>query len=236
MKQIHKMLIALVAIVAMTTSVHAGSFGLGVTGALMNIEASGTETEGTAADESMKTATAGNNAFIGSIFAEYTFDGMMGMTFGVDYVPGSADVNSKKLSRTDTETSVEGDATTNADSRTKSANAEIENHMTYYVELPIHSSGMFVRLGHVEMDVNTTENLDGNSGSYGNQSVDGIAVGLGIKQELSDTLYYKGMVSHTEYDGFTLKETGQTATSKANSIKVDGIETTKASLAIGYKF
>ena len=236
MKQIHKMIIALIAIVAMTSSVHAGSFGLGVTGALLNVEATGTETEGTAAETGHKSAAASNNAFIGSIFAEYTFDGMMGMTFGLDYIPGSADVSSKTQSRLDTERSVPGTATEVTRNRTNTANATVENHMTYYLELPIHSSGLFFKLGHVEMDVNTAENLTTSGGSYGNKTVDGTTVGLGIKQEVSENFYIKVLAQQTEYDGFTLTETGQGADSPANTIKVDGLDTSKASLAIGYKF
>ena len=236
MKQIQTMIIALIAMVAISTSVHAGSFGFGVTGALMSVDASGTETEGTAAETGSKSASAGNNAYIGSIFAEYTFDGMAGMTIGVDYIPGSADVNSKTQQRSDTVTSVEDTETTTALTEVRKANASVENHITYYAELPIHSSGLFFKLGYVEMDVNSDESGGSNAGSYGNKTVDGTTVGLGIKQEVSDSLFIKVLAQRTEFDGFTLNETGQTSESVANSIKVDGIETSKASLAIGYKF
>ena len=50
----------------------ATSYGIGVTGTIAMIDASGSETEGTAADTSDKAASVDNRAIYGSIFLEST--------------------------------------------------------------------------------------------------------------------------------------------------------------------
>ena len=233
MTKLKNMLIAAIAIAAFSTNVLAGSFGIGASGSFANISGSGTETEGTAADASPTAASATNTAWIGSVFAEYSFDGDHGMTFGVDYLPGSANVNSKKLSRTDVETSVEGTVAQTATSVKRDAQAAVENHMTYYVELPV-TGGLYAKAGYVEMDVITSENI-GTTKSYGNTSVDGYMFGAGYKVQTDGAMYYKLEATHTEFDTLSLKEVGQTSGSPANSVKAD-LDVTKATFALGYKF
>jgi hypothetical protein len=170
---------------------------------------------------------------LGSIFAEYTFDGFNGLTIGVDHIPGSADVNSSSLKRTDIQTSVEDTDTTVATSIDRTAQAEVENHMTYYVELPFGGSGIYGKLGHVEMDVNTTENLG--TPKYGNSSVDGTMFGLGFKHNSDSNWFYKVEATHTEFDTLNLTSTGNTTDSTANKITAD-LDVTKASFALGFSF
>lgn len=167
------------------------------------------------------------------MFAEYTFEGMGGITLGVDYIPGSADVNSSKLTRTDVQTSVEGTATEVTTSIDRTAQAEIENHMTYYLEIPLMGSGFFAKGALVQMDVNTTENLG--TPKYGNTSVDGALFGLGYKVESDSNWYYKLEATHTEFDTINLTSTGNSTNSTANKVSAD-LDVTKATFALGYKF
>ena len=232
MNKLRNMLIAAISVAFLSTSAFAGSFGIGAAGSLAAIGGSGTETEGTAADTSVNTATASNNTYVGSVFAEYTFDN--GFTIGADWIPGSADVNSKKISRTDTELSEQGDDIPDNDSATRTASAEVENHITYYAELPLGGSGLYAKAGFVQMDVNTTEKLFETS-KYGNDTVDGMTVGLGFKVDSGSNWYYKLEANHTEFDTLTLKSTGNASESSANTIKAD-LDVTKATFALGYKF
>ena len=219
-----KILIASLMSLFLSGIAHAGSFGLGVTGSLAATQASGKESDkaGTA-DSSLREATAGNNVVIPSVFAEYSFDN--GFTIGYDYTIGSADVNQKKLTRTDdsTEANQDGD---------RSANAEIENVMSLYAELPLHA-GLYAKAGFVQMDVNTTEKFSGTlSGTYGNTSVDGSMYGFGYKNTFGTNGFYKVEGTHTTMDSMTFKSS---TTDKGNQIKAD-LDVTKATFAIGYSF
>ena len=106
MKKIKNILIGLVAAISLTSVAQAGSFGLGVSGAIASVSADGTETTvgGNTGDNSVQSATAGNSFAFGSVFAEYNFGDSERFTLGVDFIPGEADINSKTLSRTDAAT------------------------------------------------------------------------------------------------------------------------------------
>ena len=224
MKNIKIMLFALVLSAFGLSSVQAGQFGVGVTGSMAVIEAHGTEkdTDGTT-DTSVREATASNNAGIGSVFGEYSMDN--GFTIGVDYIPGSADVNQKNLKRTDDsfEAAQDGDRT---------AQATVENHITVYAEIPIHA-GLYVKGGYTEMDVNTKESFSGTgNNTYGNASVDGVLYGLGYKNTFGSNGFYKVEGTHTEFDTITINDS---VTDKGNKITAD-LDVTQVTFGIGYAF
>ncbi len=122
---------------------------VGVTGSMAMIDASGTETEGGEKTD----GSVSNNAGVGSVFIEYNDIGGTGLSLGLDYIPGSADVSSSVNQRTDTEASVTGTATAANTSRTQKAQAELENHMTLYATYG--ANGAYVKLGYVQVDLNT---------------------------------------------------------------------------------
>ena len=231
MNRIKTMLIAVIAITAFSTYSFAGQIGFGVTGSLASVTAEGSEKEGTEAEQNNK-ASAGNTAMIGSFFAEYTFGGDHGLTFGVDYIPGSADISSNKISRTDIQTSVEGTATAVTTSLTRNASAEVDNIYTYYAELPIHA-GLYAKAGITQMDVNTKA-LEGTR-KYGNKTLDGMMWGVGYKHVNDNGWYYKVEGTTTDFDTYKSNESGTTANSEVNTITAD-VDVTKATFALGYAF
>ena len=232
MIKLRNMLVAVIAITSLTTSAFAGSFGFGASGSMAIIEATGSETEGTAADVNNK-ANVSNNVNIGSLFAEYSFEGFGGMTFGVSTIPGSAKVSSQAITRTDIELSKTATAGTTAASVDRKAQAEVENILTYYAELPIHA-GVYVKAGLTSMDVNTQEVLESGL-AYGNTSVDGNMYGVGYKKELGTNAFYKLEGTHTAFDKLTLNETGQSTGSAQNSVSAD-LDVTKLTIGLGFKF
>ena len=234
MKNIRNMMIVIATFVAMTSSVFAGSFGLGVTGSMAAIQADGTETEGTAADTSDRTHTAQNTVIVGSLFAEYTFDGLGGITIGYDMMPGSADVNSDVTKVTRIQTTIDGTAVEVASKETRTAQAEIDGVYTMYIDIPV-TGGWYGKLGYTELDVTTQEAFSGDGGSYGNTSVDGMVYGAGFKGSMGSSAFYKIETSYTDYDSLTLNETGQTADSPANKITAD-LDVTRATIALGFAF
>jgi hypothetical protein len=229
MNKIKTLLMAVVAISALSTNAFAGQFGVGVAGSLLAISADGKEADADgSADTSVRSATASDNAYTASVFAEYSLDN--GFTVGVEHTPGTADVNSKRISRTDDsfESGQDGD---------RSANAEIENHFTYYAELPIHG-GLYVKAGHATMDVNTTEKFTGTvNNTYKNTSVDGVLMGIGYRNSFGNNGFYKVEGSHTEYDTLKLTstDTGDSRGDLANVITAD-LDVTKLTFAVGLNF
>ena len=102
----------------------AGSYGIGVTGTVATVSAEGSETEGTAADTSNRSASVDNRAFYGSIFLESTLDN--GLVFGISHNPFAADVSDEVHERTDTSEAGSGEGTTG--SNTRKADAEVKNY------------------------------------------------------------------------------------------------------------
>ena len=112
----------------------------GVSAALTQIDATGTETEG----GEKNNGEADNMVVIHSIFAEYAVSDAI--SIGLDYIPLKADVSDKAKKRSDTETSVTGTKTATTTSRTQSAQAELENHATLYVNYAV-ADGIFLKAG-----------------------------------------------------------------------------------------
>ena len=130
----------------------ATSYGIGVTGTVAMIDASGSETEGTAADTSDRSSSVDNTAVYGSIFLESTLDN--GITLGFSHNPFAADVSDKTHERTETSEAGDGEGVTG--SNTRKADAEVKNYNQIYMEVPY--KGSYVKVGFAQIDVNTKEN------------------------------------------------------------------------------
>ena len=219
---------SVIAIAGFTTNAFAGSFGFGASGNMANISASGSEKAGDAAgtetDVSVTDATAGNDVMYGSLFAEYTFG--ESWTFGVDYIPGTADVNSKTLSRTDASAS----PYVAQDTGTLKANAEISDHTTYYLELG-KMNGIYGKLGFAQVDIDVKQTNASGYGTYPNKTLDAWTYGLGYKGEMGENGYFK--VEGFVYDYDSYKATSSSA--NAHTVTAD-LDVTGAKFAIGYKF
>ena len=227
-------IISILATLMLTTMsinfVKAEGFAVGVTGAYNKIDADGTETEGTAADTSTRSKSVSNNVFTGSVFGEYSFANVSyadsGITFGVRYTPGSADVSDKVFSRTDTAVGT-GAAGSSSGSVTYKAQAEIENYMNYYLDIPLYKT-MYVKAGWSQIDVNTKESGGTNTGTYGNATLDGINYGVGVKGE-NGNIIWKLAYEATNFETLNL------TSSTSNKIKAD-LDTSEVNLSVGYKF
>ena len=218
------------------TSVYAGSFNIGVTGAIAKVSADGSEVTSAGTSGTANTNTASvehKNVPIGSYYLEYESD-YWGITLGFEHTPGSADVNSSVKSRQDIEGSVTGDETSNTGTRDFKAQAEVENYTNLYVEIPVYNS-IFVRAGMADIDVNTLEVKSSNGGSYGNAGVQGTNYGVGFKGDLTDNLAYKFFYEKTDFDSLSLTSTGNSVTAETNKVTAD-LDVESIKFAIGYKF
>jgi len=228
-----KILLTAIASMIISSAAYAGSFGIGLTGGFVEVNGSGSETttagdiDGGTADTHTKTVS--NDVLIPSIYLEYSLEPVSyastGITFGAEITPGTADVSDKVQSRTET---AQGTSGTDASGAvTRKAQAEVENLINYYLEIPLYQQ-LYVKLGHSTVDVNTLENAITDSGTYGNTSVDGTNYGIGVKGE-SGNMTWKLAYEETDFDTINLTST------TSNKIKAD-IDTQELNFSVGYKF
>ena len=229
MKKLNVLLSTLLS-VFLFTSVQAGSLGMGVSGNIASVSADGTETiNGTemGTENSVKNATAGNNFMFGSVYAEYAFGDAEKFVFGIEHVPFSGDINSKPLSRTDA-----SDAASTyvaIQSGTMKANAAIDNHTTYYVEVGAGGTGLYGKLGFAQVDIDVTQSVSTNAGTYPDTTLDAWTYALGYKTGFGDNGVVKVEGYITDYDTFK-------ATSTSSNTVSANLDLVGAKLSLGFKF
>ena len=223
MKQI---IITILASLALTGASYAGSFGIGASGSLAKVEASGTETTtagtvtGGAANKN--SISVDEMSGIGSIFIDYELDN--GVAFGFSHVPFSASVSDKTHQRSETAQGVSGVDASGAIVR--KADAEVENFNTLYVELPL--GNFYAKFGLSELDVNTKENAITDSGTYANKTLDGQTIGIGVRGTLGE-FFTKTSYEYTDFDDLNL------TSSTGNKITAD-LDVSEFKIAIGKRF
>ena len=181
-----KLLITIIASLSLSGVAYAGSFGIGISGSLAKVSADGKEVTGagTGGTADTHTKSVDDLAIIGSIFLDYEMDN--GAVVGFSHVPGTADVSGKTHQRAETAQGVSG--TDASGSVTRTADAEVENFNTIYIEFPV-SDALFAKLGFSQLDVITKENAITSSGTYGNATLDGFTVGAGINGSIGEFFF-----------------------------------------------
>ena len=212
------------------TSVQAGSLGMGVSGNIASVSADGTETiNGTemGTENSVKNATAGNNFMFGSVYAEYAFGDGENFVFGIEHVPFSGDINSKTLSRTDASDAPSG--YTAQQSGTVKANASIDNHTTYYVEVGAGGTGLYGKVGFAQVNIDVKQTNAANYGTYPDKTLDAWTYALGYKTGFGEKGVVKVEGFMTDYDNFS-------ATSTSSNTVSANLDVVGAKLSLGVKF
>ena len=180
----------------------------GISGALTQIDASGSETEG----GETNSGSADNVVLIPSVFVEYAISD--NISIGLDYIPMTADVSNKTKSRSDVETSVTGTVTTTATSRTQKAQAELENHLTLYANYDL--GGYYAKVGVAQVTLNTLDSL-GTGSKYGNEDIYGGVFGIG-RQEGNSRLE----LVYTDYEDISISSSvARTGVTTNNKIDAD---------------
>ena len=213
-----------------TSSAMAGGFSVGIIAATGKVDTSGSETE-TTGDKETNSTTMQEEILYGSLFAEYTFGEMYGLTLGASYTPVDSSLGVK--SRTDT---VSDSDETSTDTGTYTAEAEISAHTTIYIEptyMPTDNFGLYLKGGVSRVIVNSLESiaLGTDSSAYGDETVLGGMYGLGAKVVHDSGLMFKLEYTKTIYE--TVKMTSTTG--NKNIISADP-EIEAFRLAIGYQF
>ncbi len=226
MKKLNILFSALLS-VFLFTSAQAGSFGLGVSGNVASVSADGTESEASnnGTENSIMSATAGNNFMFGSVYAEYAFGDGENFVFGIEHVPFSGDINSKTLSRTDASI----DTYTAQDTGTVKANAAIDNHTTYYVEVGAGGTGLYGKVGFAQVDIDVKQSNASGYGTYPDKTLDAWTYALGYKAGFGD----KGVV---KVEGFITDYDSYSATSTTSQTLKANLDVVGAKLSLGVKF
>ena len=204
------------------TKAFAIDWNLGVSGAIVNLQAEGSETETGSQTAETIPGSVSNTFATGSIFAEAQFGRI---AFGVDYIPMDADVSDATHTRTDTETSVTGTPAETTTKRTQTAAAEVSDHITLYANYYVNDA-FYLHVGHASLDVSTNESLDTGS-KYGNVSIDGIQYGFGV--QMTDNFRFEA--AYTDYDDVSITSSvARTGVTTNNKISAD-LDTTQVKLS-----
>ena len=175
-------------------------FGVGFMAGQLN--ADGTETEGTAADTSNRSKSFDELFYGADLFAEVVGDN--GFTIGLSYIPVDIEIGSG--SRTDTD----GDDAAENDDGTRTASADIEDLMTLYTNMPMGSNGWYALLGYHMATVTTSETLP--NSSYGNEDITGYQLGLGKRNGNT-----KIELAYSDFEDIDISATG----GNTNSVSAD---------------
>ena len=123
--------------------------------------------------------------------------------------------------------------TTTATARTQKAAAELSDHISVYADVMVNDN-LFVKVGAVEVDLETQENLATGS-KYGDATLNGYMLGIGIKRE-TGTLgkFMKIEFVHTDYDDVSLTSTvARSDVTGNNKIEAD-LDTTALKLSFAF--
>lgn len=194
-------------------------YAIGITGAMHSVDTSGQEKLRDSGK--ITTASRSEEAIVPEVFFEMIGDS--GAAIGISYIP-IRELGSK--SRTD--------SNGGGDSGTYTADAELDDVVQIYVDVPFSQYGnnsIYAKVGVQHATVVTKETL--NSGStYGNDDITGLTLGIGTKADLpyADGLFYKAEATYTDFiDGY------HATSSAGNEITAD-LDSTAIKLSLGYKF
>ena len=188
------------------------SYAVGISGSWGAYEADGSETVA-----SSKQKDSGETEItLGSIFAEVNL-GML--VVGLDYIPFEADSESVTNVRADT-----------VSTGTNTASVTISDHVTAYILAPLGDSGVFLKVGYSEMELETKENL-ATGGKYPDKTVNGYHYGVGYEADVDSNMFVRGSVNYHEYDD--VKMTNQNNSAVTVEGELDGYS---AEISIGRRF
>ena len=192
---------------------------IGVAVGYTNVEGDGTETLKDSGKKASKTVD--DNTIIPSIFFELAADNGFGL--GIEHVPGTADIGTGSRADDDEETS-----------GGNKASAEIDGLTSLYA-IKTFDNGFFLKAGMTQTDVITKETL--NTGStYGNKSVDGKLIGIGMHKTNDAGLFFRASAEYTTYDTITLTSgVADAVTGTRNKVDAD-VDTMAFKISIGKAF
>ena len=198
MNKIAKLSAASLLLASVSIPAMADNFNLGLSGSYGNFEASGNQTK----DDVKKNQSGDADFPFASVFVEYnkTMSKEWDVAFGLDYIPFSAEIDS----RSDTDTDLTTTVTTNG---ARSATLDLKNHLTAYIQ-PSYNLGnglaIFGKVGysHADLEV-SSRNLSSGGTLNKKDDLEGYLVGLGVQKNIDKTLFVRFEANYTDYDTVT---------------------------------
>jgi opacity protein-like surface antigen len=198
MNKIAKLSAASLLLASVSIPAMADNFNLGLSGSYGNFEASGNQTK-----DGVKKNQSGDADFpFASVFVEYnkTMSKEWDVAFGLDYIPFSAEIDS----RSDTDTDLTTTVTTTG---TRSATLDVKNHLTAYIQ-PSYNLGnglaVFGKVGYSHADLEiTSRNLASGGTLNKKDDLEGYLVGIGMQKNIDKTLFVRFEANYTDYDTVT---------------------------------
>ena len=223
-----KYIYLLIALFGFASAVNANGVNVGVSILGGVFDADGTEkfsgahvSGGSPGAVTKKTSTEGDDAetafYIGSLFAEKELTDNFAV--GIDVVPMSMD--------SETTENVQGGI---AGEKTNKVDVTFENMMSAYITVKA-DTGVYAKLGYVEVDVATNEVL-GTGGAYANTDIDGYTIGLGYDRELNDGAFVRLEANYIDLDGASLTNSNDST----KSVTADGVDGYGARISVGKAF
>ncbi len=195
--------------------------GMGITGALHFLDASGTETTKESGEKN--NGSHSEEAVVPELFIESITEN--GGAIGIAFIP-TANMGSKSRS----------DSNSDGDTGSYKAEAELKNVIQIYGDIPtpldVASYPIYAKVGIQHATISTLESL--NSGStYPDKDVLGFLLGIGTKGNLAfgDNLYYKAEATYVEFQEYSAGDEG----GLGNRVEAD-LEDIAVKFSIGKKF
>ena len=192
---------------------------IGISGSSGVFAATGTENNfneaGTAIDETTKEHGA-FQADMASVFVELGVNDVL--SFGVDYVINTLETP-QNVARED--------GGTNANL----VKAEFEDLTTVYAKLNVPLGGTYLKVGYVQVDVNSIEDLDSGN-SHGNDKSTGWTAGIGYNHELTGGVSIRAEVTGMDMSDVT-SNNGQT---NKTEIKVEDMIGARGTISLVKSF
>jgi opacity protein-like surface antigen len=206
MNKIAKLSAASLLLTSFSIPALADNYNIGLSGAYGNFEASGSQTK-----DGIKKNESGDAEFpLASIFVEYnkTMSKEWDVAFGLDYIPFSAEIDS----RSDTDTDLTGLNTTTG---SRSATLDLKNHLTAYIQ-PSYNLGdglaVFGKVGYSHADLEiSSRNLTSGGTLNKKDDLEGYLVGLGVQKNIDKTMFVRFEANYTDYDTVTYTNSSGTA-------------------------
>ena len=194
------------------------------------IDSSGTEEESNLVDAASETnsTSKSTDADFGSYFIEYT--SQAGHTFGMEFIPGEADIDSR--SRVETAVATASGGAEN-DTGTYTAKAQLSDHSTLYVEptkMFSDTFGIYLKGGVSKVTIDVTQT--GTTSLFADKDVYGVATGIGAKKFFGENVFVKLEYMETDYASYS--DVAMTTTT--NSTVEADVDAEATRLSLGWNF
>ena len=156
----------------------------------------------------------------GSFFIEKEF-GMFSV--GIDYVPTPFSSDTVETAKKDQQTEA-SDTVTAVENKVQ---VDLNDLTSVYVAMNV-TENSYIKAGVTTVDVETNENM-GTGAKYGNASLDGTLLGVGINNELDNGIFWRLEGVYINFDGTSL-------TSGDNTITLKSLDGVNGTLSIGKSF